>query len=128
MGRKQQKKEKEQEEQDEEVNQEEDQYSIPEVDEEDALNDEEEHDLHKQHQQVLEIIKTLTAEGPEEERMTWLALYSLKKKEVDLNEKMLEEIDLLKDKYDLLKQPIYSDIAFAAIGRKLDLSLYKIGE
>lgn len=38
---------------------------------------------------------------------------------------MQEEINLLKDKYDLLKQPIFADIGSAATGKKVDASLYK---
>ena len=56
--------------------------------------------------------------------MTWLAMYSLKKQEIDLNEKMFEEINLIKDKYDLLKQPVFSNIAAAATGKKVDSALY----
>lgn len=57
--------------------------------------------------------------------MTWLALYSLKQKEIDLNNQMMEEINSIKDKYDLLKQPIFSDIAAAATGNKVAEPLYK---
>lgn len=38
---------------------------------------------------------------------------------------MHEEINLLKDKYDLLKQPIFAEIASAAVGKKVDAELYK---
>jgi hypothetical protein len=38
---------------------------------------------------------------------------------------MNQEINLLKDKYELLKQPLYTQIASAAIGKKVDSSLYK---
>lgn len=51
-------------------------------------------------------------------------MYSLKKQEIDLNEKMFEEINLIKDKYDLLKQPVFSNIAAAATGKKVDSALY----
>lgn len=68
----------------------------------------------------MEIIQAQLKEGSEEEKLTWLAMYSLKKQEIDLNEKMFEEINLIKDKYDLLKQPVFSNIAAAATGKKVD--------
>ena len=40
-----------------------------------------------------------TKEGKKEEKMTWLALYSLKKQELDLSVKMIEEINEIKDKF-----------------------------
>lgn len=54
---------------------------MPESDEEDFLAEDhqEEDDLHRQNEDVIEILKAQTEEGPDEERMTWLALYSLKK-------------------------------------------------
>lgn len=57
--------------------------------------------------------------------MTWLALYSLKQQEIQLNYQMQEEINSIKDKYDLLKQPIFQNIAAAATGNKVDSPLYK---
>ena len=78
-----------------------------------------EEDLARQDEDVLQIIKAQTEEGPNEERLTWFAMYSLKKQENELNNKMNQEINQLKDKYDLLKQPLYLDIASVVTGKKL---------
>lgn len=37
---------------------------------------------------------------------------------------MLEEIEVIKDKYELLKQPIYKQISDVALGIKVDSQLY----
>lgn len=38
---------------------------------------------------------------------------------------MFKEINVLKDKYDLLKQPVYADMASAALGKKVNRDLYQ---
>lgn len=73
----------------------------------------------------MQILEAQTKEGSDEEKMTWFALYSLKQQEIELNNKMREEINAIKDKYDLLKQPIFEDIAAAASGNKVKETLYK---
>jgi hypothetical protein len=87
------------------------------------LDPEEEHQ--KRELDVLEIIGAQTKEGTDGEKLTWLALYSLKLEEIELNEKMNEEINLLKDRYELLKQPLYAQIATAAVGKEVEAKLYK---
>jgi hypothetical protein len=81
-------------------------------------------ELRQQHEEVLEIIKAQTQEGPDGEKLTWLALYSLKHQELQLTEKENEEINLIKDKYSLLKQPLHEDIAKAATGQTVETQLY----
>ena len=38
---------------------------------------------------------------------------------------MNEEINLLKDRYQLLKQPLYAQIETAAVGKEVSAALYK---
>jgi hypothetical protein len=38
---------------------------------------------------------------------------------------MNEEIEKIRDKYELLKQPIYKQISAVALGSKVDETLYK---
>jgi hypothetical protein len=49
----------------------------------------------------------------------------LKKKETELSEEMIAQIESIREKYELLKQPIYSQISNVALGIKVDTKLYK---
>ena len=56
---------------------------------------------------------------------TWNALHSLKKQEIQLNSQMQEAIEKVKEKYELLKQPIFHQVSQAALGEKVDDKLYQ---
>jgi hypothetical protein len=67
----------------------------------------------------------VAAEVEEGEQLTWNAVYALKKQEGELSAKMSEEIEAIREKYELLKQPIYQQISNAALGIKVDPKLYR---
>ncbi len=43
---------------------------------------------------------------------------------MDLSEQLNSEIEKIKEKYELLKQPIYHKISAVALGQKVSPSLY----
>lgn len=60
--------------------------------------------------------------------MTWKAMYSLKTMEMELNDRMSEEIERIKDKYEIKRQPLYNQMAAAALGRPLQPELKQMLE
>lgn len=94
-------------------------------DEDSNLNDPVLEDAHNHHEEILEDIKEQVGQTQHGEQLTWLALYGLKKQEIHLNSQMEDEIEAIRNKYELLKQPLYQQVSAAALGTKLDPQLYR---
>ena len=71
------------------------------------------------------MIGSLAGTASPVEKLTWQALYSLKQQEIDLSSKMLDEIDQIRDKFELLKQDVYQNMAKAASGEPVNPKLYQ---
>lgn len=76
-------------------------------------------------ERIIEEILDRAAKASDSEKLTWNAIYALKNKEMELNSKLNEEIEKIKEKYELLKQPIYHKISAAVLGEKLEAELYE---
>lgn len=90
-----------------------------------AAHPEDELDDAQRNEALLEEIKAVAGEAEEGEQLTWNAVYELKKQEGELTSKMNEEIESIREKYELLKQPLFQQISNAALGIKVDAKLYK---
>lgn len=82
-------------------------------------------DQYERNQELLSMIEAKAKDCPEEEQLTWNAIYALKKQQAELTEQMTLQIEALKEKYELLKQPLYKQISSVALGNKVDSKLYK---
>ena len=76
-------------------------------------------------EELLEMIKAKAKDSKDGEALTWNALYSLKEKEIELKHKMDEEMEAVRDKYRLLKQPIFTQISDVVLGNRVDKQLYQ---
>jgi hypothetical protein len=75
---------------------------------------------------LLEQIKEKAAgAGDEGEELTWNAIYALKKQEAELSLQLKAEIEAIRDRYELLKQPLFQQISQVALGSKVDSKLYR---
>jgi hypothetical protein len=86
---------------------------------------EDELDENQRNEELLAAIQEKAAECPENEELSWNAIYSLKKEEAALSAAMAEELETIREKYELLKQPIYKLISNVALGNKVDAKLYR---
>lgn len=86
---------------------------------------EDELDEHQRNEELLAAIQEKAAESPEDEQLSWNAIYSLKKEEAALSAAMAEELEAIREKYELLKQPIYKQISNVALGNKVEAKLYR---
>lgn len=75
-------------------------------------------------ERIVEDIVQCAAQAEDSQKLTWNALHSLKSQEIALNEQMTEEIEAIKEKYEMLKQPIFSQVSAAVLGDKLDEKYY----
>jgi hypothetical protein len=87
-----------------------------------------EEDEEHRNQELLQIISEKARESAAAERVTWKAMYSLKTMEMELNDRMSEEIERIKDKYEIKRQPLYNQMAAAALGRPLQPELKQMLE
>lgn len=84
-----------------------------------------EQDEEERNQELLAMIQEKANNSSEGEQLTWNAIYALKKREGELSEEMNKEIEALKEKYELLKQPLYKQISQVALGNKVEAKLYR---
>ena len=75
-------------------------------------------------EKIVENILEHAGKAKDGEKLTWNAIYSLKLKEMELSEQLNNEIAKIREKYELLKQPIYHKISAVALGQKVSPSLY----
>lgn len=80
----------------------------------------EEHAEEERNKEILDILGDAVVNTKEDGyRLTWQAFYCLKQQEMQINRRMLTEIDKIKDKYQLLKQNIYTKISNTILGKQV---------